>query len=164
MLLFSPHLWLLPMCHPSSKFVYHLSSGKIFWGFGFCIFLHDALTTRFCCEDFFLLFNLKGSNVWCHHTPNEEMITLTAQQIKQKSKSNLAMFTTHLFCIVVYAFKPFRLTSSSSSLFFRLGWIIREVQNNGVVRCCKAWWWWWWCWESWDTSVHNVIWWKRKHI
>ena len=37
----------------SSKYIYHLSSGGIFQGFGFCIFLHDVFTARLCCEDFF---------------------------------------------------------------------------------------------------------------
>lgn len=49
-------LWslFLPMClcHLCSKYVYHLSSGGIFQGFGFCILLHDVFAPRLCCQDF----------------------------------------------------------------------------------------------------------------
>lgn len=60
------HVWFLPMClcHLSSKYVYHLSSGGIFQGFGFCILLHDLFTARLCCEDFFNQLKWKQNVQW----------------------------------------------------------------------------------------------------
>lgn len=94
--------------------------------------------------------NLNGNKIYSqkclNHTYNGEIITEKHSPSNwAKSRFNLTMSTTHLFCLIVYVAWPFRLTSFGSGCFFRR--ITHcEVQNNSIFRCC--WTWWWWCQRS----------------
>lgn len=128
------------LCHLSSKYVYHPSSGGIFQGFGFRILLHDVFTPRLCCEDFFNQLkwkqNIQSEMQKClNHIYYGEIISEKYSPLNRtKSRLNLTM-STNLFCIIVYVAWPFGLTSFGSGCFFR--WIThREVQNDSIIRCC----------------------------